>query len=259
MTQINNLSVGHPTHQTTDFRLKGRKGYIVNVPSPRQVAFVGAPWTNEPTVAAAPTSIPNGNTWAFVVSGQLEGKQNLDGYLVTVRNLQTNLIMTGYVRDGYFAAATADLTRQSVIKIGDFLEITVTDTTGEIASEKFNFTVTSEHLADAVLRVTLDGVGRPKQSLLLQNYPNPFNPETWIPYNLFRGGECHRIHLRHHRTTDPDTDARIPVRRLLSKPLTRAAYWDGRNDLGERVSSGVYFYQLSGQSFHQMKRMVIVK
>ena len=40
---------------------------------------------------------------------------------------------------------------------------------------------------------------------------------------------------------------------------SRAAYWDGRNDLGEHVSSGVYFYQLSTPSEHQMKRMVIVK
>ena len=40
---------------------------------------------------------------------------------------------------------------------------------------------------------------------------------------------------------------------------SRAAYWDGRNDLGERVSSGVYFYQLSTPSEYQMKRMVIVK
>ena len=75
---------------------------------------------------------PN-STWAFVVSGQLEGVQNLEGYLVTVRNLRTNAIMTNRVRDGYFAAATADLSYQSVVQVGDTLEVTVADATGEIA------------------------------------------------------------------------------------------------------------------------------
>ncbi len=39
----------------------------------------------------------------------------------------------------------------------------------------------------------------------------------------------------------------------------RAAHWDGRNNSGEQVSSGIYFYQLSTPTFDQMKRMVIVK
>ena len=45
-----------------------------------------------------------------------------------------------------------------------------------------------DDVANAVLSVTLRGVGRPKQSLLLQNYPNPFNPETWIPYQVSEAG-----------------------------------------------------------------------
>jgi uncharacterized protein (DUF427 family) len=39
----------------------------------------------------------------------------------------------------------------------------------------------------------------------------------------------------------------------------RAAYWDGRNDEGERVSSGVYFYELSADNFKSVKKMVILK
>ena len=240
------------------FSIEGGKGYIVNLLESQQVAFVGAAWGNQPQTAAAPSATSNEGIWAFALSGCLESEHNLNGYLVTAQNPRTSAIMTGYVRDGYFALATADLSRKSIVQIGDSLEVTVTDTTGEIASEKFNFTVTPDTLANAVLPVRLDGVGTPKQTLLLQNYPNPFNPETWIPYNL---SEAASVTLSIYEMTGQ----RI---RTLSigfqsagfyQSRSRAAYWDGRNDLGEQVSNGVYFYQLSTPSEHQMKRLVIVK
>ena len=240
------------------FPIEGGKGYIVNLMQSREVTFVGAPWTNRLHSAAAPSMIPNEGAWAFVVSGRLESDRNLDGYLITARNARTNAIMTDNVRNGYFAVATADLTRRTVVQAGDSLEITVTDTTGEIASTQFSFTVTPDRLVNAVLPVRLDGVGTPRETLLLQNYPNPFNPETWIPYHLSETAPVTLV------IYDP-TGQRI---RTLSLGLqaagfyqsrSRAAYWDGRNDLGEQVSSGVYFYQLSTPSDHQLKRMVIVK
>ena len=262
LDDVNQEFVGWtPDAPGNGFPIEGAKGYIVNVPQARQAAFVGAPWTNQPQVPAAPIArsidTPN-SAWAFVVSGQLEGVQNLEGYLVTVRNLRTNAIMMSRVRDSYFAAAIANLSRQSVVWVGDTLEVTVADATGEIASEKLNFVVTPDTLANAVLPITLDGIGIPQQSLLLQNYPNPFNPETWIPYRL---SELAPVTLSIY-----DTTGRL-VRTLSIgfKPAgfyqgrTRAAYWDGRNDVGERVSSGVYFYRLSTPSFHQMKRMIILK
>ena len=259
---VNQKYVGWtPDAPGNGFAIEGAKGYIVNVPHARQVAFIGAPWTNLPQVAAAPMarSLDTSNsTWAFVVSGKLEGVQNLDGYLVTVRNVRTNAIMTNRVRDGYFAAATADPSHQSVVRVGDRLEVTVADVTGEIASEKLNFVVTPETLANAVLPISLKGIGRPKQSLVLQNYPNPFNPETWIPYRL---SESASVTLSIYDITGG-------LVRTISlgfksagfyQDRSRAAYWDGLNDVGERVSSGVYFYRLSTSSFEQMRRMIILK
>ena len=101
-------------------------------------------------------------------------------------------------------------------------------------------------------------VAAPDENLLLPNYPNPFNPETWIPYELSDD--------THVRITIYDTQG-IVVRRLeLGHQSTgyytsrdRAAYWDGRNALGEPVASGLYFYQLETEKMSQMRKMVILK
>ena len=104
----------------------------------------------------------------------------------------------------------------------------------------------------------LDSHGFIKRDALLPNYPNPFNPETWIPYQLAAASSV-RIHIydlmgQWVRTLDL---GRQSAGAYLSR--NRAAYWDGRNALGERVAGGVYFYRLETDDFTATKRMVIVK
>ena len=87
----------------------------------------------------------------------------------------------------------------------------------------------------------------PKETALLANYPNPFNPETWIPYQLSKPADV--------SLTIYDIQGRV-VRALdlghqragTYQSRSRAAYWDGRNAVGEPVASGVYFYTLSTES-----------
>ena len=255
-----------PDAPNDGFAIEGGKGYIVNVPKTRNFAFVGAPWTDpvpETTEvsAAAPSALSTGNpqaAWAFVVSGHLAGKPAFDSYQVSVRNLRTNSVITTPVQGDYFAAATADLARRSVVQAGDVVEVRVIGPNGNAESQVRTFKVTPEHLANAVLSVNLDGIGQPKQNLLLQNYPNPFNPETWIPYQL---SEDSPVSISIYDTTGK-------LIRTLSlgfqsagfyNSREHAAYWDGRNALGERVASGIYFYQLTTPAFHQTRRLVIVK
>ena len=252
-----------PSAPDDGFSIEGGKGYIVNVPQTRNFAFVGAPWT-DPTVEApaAPALTEDRRVtqeaWAFVVSGHLAGKSVFDGYKVVVRNLRTNSTITTSVQGDYFAAATADLTRRSVVQVGDLVEVRIIGPDGNFESQTHSFEVTPEHLANAVLSVNLDGVGQPTQNLLLQNYPNPFNPETWIPYQL---SEDSPVSVSIYDTTGK-------LVRTLSlgfqsagfyNSRSHAAYWDGRNALGERVASGVYFYQLTTPTFQQTRRLVILK
>ena len=98
----------------------------------------------------------------------------------------------------------------------------------------------------------------PKETALLRNYPNPFNPETWIPYQL---AESANVILMVY-----DMNGRL-IRRLalgyqaagMYRSRSRAAYWEGRNQLGESVASGLYFYTLTAGEFTATRRMLILK
>ena len=247
-----------PNAPDDGFPIEGSKGYIVNLPKARDVVFTGTAWTNPMQVAAAPRPTTPRQTWAFVVSGHLEGNRQFNDYLVTVRNLRTNTVMKARARGNYFAAATANLDYRSVVQLGDTMKITVTDTEGNIASEKFNFTLNRDNLANAILDVSLDGIGKPKRNRLLQNYPNPFNPETWIPYQLSKDGA---VSIAIYDTTGKAVRV-LPIGFQSAgyyNSRERAAYWDGRNALGERVASGIYYYRLTTPSFNQTRRLVIIK
>ena len=96
------------------------------------------------------------------------------------------------------------------------------------------------------------------EDTLLANYPNPFNPETWIPYQLSASADV--------SVSIYAVDGRL-VRRLdlghqsagVYRSRSRAAYWDGRNEFGERVASGLYFYTLTAGDFTATRKMLIRK
>lgn len=98
----------------------------------------------------------------------------------------------------------------------------------------------------------------PKSTALLGNYPNPFNPETWLPYQLAEDADV--------RIAIYDATGQL-VRRLdfgyqragYYTDRSKAAYWDGRNDLGESVGSGIYFYQITAGNYSFSRKLVILK
>ena len=98
----------------------------------------------------------------------------------------------------------------------------------------------------------------PERMILGQNYPNPFNPRTWIPFAFSNPSD---VVIRIF-----DSAGRI-IRTIdlgmkeagFYMDRSKAAYWDGRNDLGERISSGVYFYQIRAGDFTATRRMLILK
>ena len=99
---------------------------------------------------------------------------------------------------------------------------------------------------------------RPDQTALLANYPNPFNPETWIPYQLAASADVTlTIYAMDGRAVRTLALGHQPIG--MYQDRSRAAYWDGRNRIGEPVASGVYFYTLTAGDFTATRKLLILK
>jgi len=111
---------------------------------------------------------------------------------------------------------------------------------------------------EVLLSVLSVSVALPKETALLANYPNPFNPETWIPYQLSEASLVHiSIYSGDGKRVRMFDLGVLPAGMYHSK--SRALYWDGRNELGESVASGVYFYTLTADDFTATGKMLIRK
>ncbi|MCD6508695.1 T9SS type A sorting domain-containing protein [Candidatus Poribacteria bacterium] len=98
----------------------------------------------------------------------------------------------------------------------------------------------------------------PNRTALLPNYPNPFNPETWIPFQLSIGTkvEIEIYDINGHLVRRLDLGFK---RAGYYTSRSRAAYWDGRNELGERVASGIYIYRMKAAGKSLTRRLVVLK
>ena len=178
-------------------------------------------------------------------TGQNDADVNGDG----VVNIQDLVLVAGAL--GQAAAAPG-------LPIQSFAPLTAADVEGWLTEAQTLDLTDAQSKKGILFLERLLAALTPKTTALLPNYPNPFNPETWIPYHLahaadvvltiydIKGAMVRQLDLGHQ-----------PVGYYTNR--TKAAYWDGRNDQGESVASGVYFYQLRVNNSSQVRRMVIVK
>ena len=255
--------VGFTADQSGEgYPIEGGQGYIVNVPGGGTVTFEGTAWSNTmEDAAAAPSAELSSTGWAFVLSGDLRETAPGVSYTVVAKNQRTGEVATRGVStdDMTFNAVWADLSRKRVIEAGDTLEVILIDESDNIVSGPFQRKVGIQDLRNAYLSLPLTvGDVHPASTLLGQNFPNPFNPETWIPYQLEKSAD---VVLQIYDTSG----AVVRTIDLGFQPqgfyYTRstAAYWDGRNNMGEQVASGVYFYSLQTPDFSATRKMLILK
>ena len=210
---------------------------------------------------AAPALTTFKSAWAFIVTSDIHGMETGTTYTLVAENLRTGTIATENVTSDVrrSSAVWADLNRKSVVEAGDKLKIALYDERGTIVSGPFERTVATADIRDAFLNLDLRvGDVRPEDTILAQNFPNPFNPETWIPYQLNKATEVsieiYNVSGHLVRTLDLGWQ---PTGSYMTP--SSAAYWDGRNAVGERVASGIYFYTLQTADFTATRRMVILK
>jgi hypothetical protein len=98
----------------------------------------------------------------------------------------------------------------------------------------------------------------PQKPILYQNYPNPFNPETWIPYQLSQSADVNIIIYNAAGQVVRELElTQQPAGLYLDKD--KAAYWNGKNQSGERVASGIYFYTIRAGDFTATQKMILLK
>ena len=110
----------------------------------------------------------------------------------------------------------------------------------------------------SVVHLTVSAAPHPDLTRVFPSYPNPFNPETWIPYQLRQAADV-VVHIYDFQGT---MVREIALGRQEAGWYTNrrdAAYWDGRNRLGERVASGVYIYHLQAGAYSATGRLLVEK
>ncbi|MBM3242627.1 T9SS type A sorting domain-containing protein [Candidatus Poribacteria bacterium] len=253
-----------PLDSPTNSSINGDQGYIVNVLRPVDVTFTGSGWSN--MAPNKSTVFDNDSTWAFAVAGMLYDEYGTtlvtDNYSVTIRNLNTGNSLyssVGSAGDGIFVAAFVDLNRNSVVSLGDTIEIVVQDDAGKVMAGPIKHQVQHIDLrrASVILNIRVGDIV-PEKNALLQNFPNPFNPETWIPYQLTEGATVKiKIYDLSGRLVQAMDLGYKEAGTYISK--RSAAYWNGKNKTGESLASGIYFYTITAGNFTAKRRMLMVK
>ena len=214
----------------------------------------------------------------FTIEGQLAiGDVNRDGQ-VSVLDL---ILVARHLGGDTSANPQADVNRDGIINIQDLILVAqhlgestasaapsvIAINNGELTPTMVQAWITQAQIEDDGSIAFQQGIATlerlltlfiPKETALLHNYPNPFNPETWIPYQLAEPAEVTlRIYAVNGTLVRTLALGHQPAG--IYQTHTRAAYWDGKNQVGESVASGIYFYTLTAGDFNATRKMLIRK
>ena len=258
-----------------DIEITGGQSFILTAQQPATMTISGDAWTNVSGAAASPPVTRQGievgdTTPVLALKGSVVDEEvglNKLNFRVTVKNLSTGRAVTGMTIDegtGY-RLTVVDIETERAATVGDILEISAQSLSPLVGVKPLWYTVTPEDVKQSLIQLPELVVYKiPAETELLRNYPNPFNPETWIPYRL---AEDAFVTLTIYDGIGQVVRTLDVGHRIASayENRSKAIYWDGRNHVGERVASGVYFYTLTVRSetrtddYSATRKMLILK
>ncbi len=172
-----------------------------------------------------------------------------------VSDLETpdSLLLISFARSNdtlqiQYAATTGTLRLFSLWNFGGVIKLTIT------VRDQGNAVVRDSIYVEIDKYVGVDDeLAVPAKYTLAQNYPNPFNPSTVIKYGLPKDGD---VEIAIYNVTGQR------VRLLVSTEMKAGMHevsWDGRNDAGHSLPSGIYFYRMRTSSFNEVKKLIMIK
>jgi hypothetical protein len=253
----------------TGIPVEGGVGYIAVCDpdiNPVEHIYEGVAWENTTCPPAAPLMVSEStnvhHTSIFAVVGQIQQSHpgELDGLSLRLHNSRTKQkVSTKPAKDGSYNFVFFDLWNRDVIAAGDSLMVTIEDANRIYQNETFEIVTNVKDIQNhRVILKPIQLYTVPKKTKLLANYPNPFNPETWIPYQLSQDSH---VTIRIYDLSGRLVRSLDLGHRSAGHYITpsKAVYWDGANQLGEHVASGVYFYTLQADRFVATRKLLIVK
>ncbi len=145
---------------------------------------------------------------------------------------------------------TIDVQSDAVVPGTATVTVAVVNKMNETDFQQLTFT------ASTVTTDISEDNNKPNQIELLPNYPNPFNPATTISYRIPESGGTHPARLVIYNTLGQKVKTLVSA---TQPPGLYSIHWDGKDDKGLRVSSGVYLYQLSSGTFNSSRKMILTK
>ena len=255
-----------------DIEITGGQSFIMTAQRAAMVDISGDAWTSNSETAAAPAApllslmgIKQADVNPVLgLRGSIihEGTGAYQaGFRVTVKNLSTDKKVATATTDNKmgYRLTVVDIETGRAATVGDILEISAQSLSPLVSVKPLWYMVTAEDMKRGLIQLPeLVAYQIPAETELLRNYPNPFNPETWIPYRL---AEDAFVVLTIYDGTGQVVRKLDVGHRIASAYESRlkAIYWDGRNEVGEQVASGVYFYTLTADDFSATRRMLIIK
>ena len=280
LTDSGKLQLVERAGDPSDIPIIGGQSFFLRALRKAIVVISGDGWYNASGIAAAPPVTLTGIevddvTPVLGLSGSIVNEEiatNRAGFRVIVKNLSTGKSVAAVTQDVHpsrpdkgesaqlgYKITIVDVKTGRAARIGDSIEISAQSPSSLIGVQPLQYVVTAEDVKRSRIQLAdLVAYEIPTETELLRNYPNPFNPETWIPYRLAEDAfvTLTIYDLSGHVVRTLDVGHQIAA---VYERWSKAVYWDGRNEVGERVASGVYFYTLTAGGYSATRKMAILK